>query len=341
MSLILDDSDNLRKNEHSVQVIQEMSDTKTIEREHFDEDTEVSDTETIDHSLTNLEEPRSPCQGVLGTTELLEHIISFLPMKKIFTVQRVSKQWRDVVTTSPSIEEKMFLRLKTTPKETCDPRLTGWPYRALQRLGRPVPPTFTLVSLNPELRHDEVCTMRCCGLTCARHGTRVMVRWGPAPIKQCHSLFDTYISDLSCKKADVCLIVRFRKGPCSAPNSAPEYPIKIWVSGITARSESGLTFQDVLRIALNAKEGIECKDDFNFPSKFEHPSELSALRYRTFSWAPNESLREIIGDLPKHTEIPEILQCVLMELKLTLLDDVAAPTPQERAELHQGSDPGR
>lgn len=67
-------------------------------------------------------------------------------MKKIFAVQRVSKQWRDVTATSPSIEEKMFMRLKTTPKETCDPRLMGWPYRALQRLGRSVPSKFTLVS---------------------------------------------------------------------------------------------------------------------------------------------------------------------------------------------------
>ena len=235
----------------------------------------------------------------------------------------------------------MFLRLEATPKETCDPRMMGWPYRALQRLGRPVPSTFTLVSLTPELRHDEVCTMRCFGLTCARHGTRVMVRWGPTPIKRCHSLFDAYISDPPCKRAEVCLTVRFSKKARSAPNSAPEYPIKIWVSGITASSESGLTSQDVLRAALNAREGIDCKDDFNFPSRLDHPSELSALRHRTFSRAPNRSLREIIGDLLKHTKIPEVLACVLMELKLTFLDDIAAPTPQERAELHQGSNPRR
>ncbi|GAB7325601.1 hypothetical protein MBLNU13_g09592t1 [Cladosporium sp. NU13] len=245
--------------------------------------TEVSDAETIDHTPADLEEPRYACQDVLGTTELLEHTISFLPMKKIFAVQRVFKQWRDVIATSPSIEEKMFMRLKTTPKGTCDPRLMGWPYRALQRLGRSVPSKFTLVSFNPELlRHDGMCTTRCFGLNCARHGTRVMVRWRPASIKQCHSLFDTSISDPPCKIAEVCMKVRFRKEACSAPNSAPEYPIKFWVSGITANSESGLTFQDVLRAALNARIGIKCKDDFNFPSKPEHPSELSTLRYKTF-----------------------------------------------------------
>ena len=168
-----------------------------------------------------------------------------------------------------------------------------------------------------------------------------MVRWGPAPIKQCQSLFDTYISGPPCKKAEVCLTVRFKKEVRGVSDSASEYSIKIWVSGITASSESGLTFQDVLRAALNARTGIECKDDFNFPSKLDHPNELSALRYRTFSWAPNESLRDMIGDLLEHTGIPEVLNCVLMELKLTLLDDIAAPTPQERAEVHQGSNPRR
>ena len=207
--------------------------------------------------------------------------------------------------------------------------------------GTPVPTTFTFVSLNPELRHDAACAMRRYGLTCVHHGTRVKVRWGPAPIKQCHSLFDTYISDPSCKKAEVCLTVRFKKDLCSVSDSAPEYPIKIWVSNITASSESGLTFQDVLRAALNAREGIDCKDNFNFSSKLEHPSELSALRYRTFAWAPNKSLREIIGDLPKHTKIPEVLGCVMMELKLTLLDDIAAPTLQQHAELHRGSNSKR
>ena len=175
--------------------------------------------------------------------------------------------------------------------------------------------------------------MRCFGLTCARHGTRVMVRWGPSPIKQCHSLFDTYISDPPCMRAEVCLTVRFKKEVNGVSDSAPEYPIKIWVSGITASSESGLTFQDVLRAGLNARGQTECKDDFNFPSKFEHHIADDIFRYRTFSGARDLSLREVVGLLPDYTKIPEVLDCVLMELEMTLLDDIAAPTLQERAEL--------
>lgn len=81
--------------------------------------------------------------------------------------------------------------------------------------------------------------------------------------------------------------------------------------------------------ALNARGQTECKDDFNFPSK------LDAFRYKTFSWPPDDSLRETIGRLPEYTEIPEVLDCVLMEFKMTLLDDVAAPTPQELVELRR------
>jgi hypothetical protein len=233
----------------------------------------------------------------------------------------------------------MFLRLKTTPKETCEPHKLGWPKKAWPLQGL-APPALTLVSLNPELRHDPICKDRRYGLTCPGHGRRVTIQWGPVPIKQCHSLFDTYISDPPCKYAEVCLTVRFKKDVHSAADSGSEYPIKLWVSYITASSDSGLTFQDVLRAALNARGQTECKDDFNFPSQFEHHIENGIFRYRTFSWARDLSLREIVGLLPEYTNIPEVLDCVLMELKMTLLDDIAAPTPQERAELlRRGSNP--
>lgn len=202
MSCAADCPKHAQSHEHLIKnVIKVVSDTETIDHEHLNQDTEVSDTHTIDHETIDLDNPRSACQRVFETTELLEHVISFLPMKKIFTIQSVSKQWRDVIATSPSIHEKMFLRLKTTPKETCDPHEVDWLNRVLQRRGRPVPSTFTLVSLHPELKHDAVCSMRHLGLTCARHGTRVMAQWGPTPIKQCHSLFDAYISDPPCKNA--------------------------------------------------------------------------------------------------------------------------------------------
>lgn len=168
-----------------------------------------------------------------------------------------------------------------------------------------------------------------------------MVQWGPVPIKQCHSLFDTFISDPPCKYAEVCLTVRFKKKELrGAADSDAEYPIKLWASYITASSDSSLTFQDVLRACLNVRGQTECEDNFNFLSQFEHHIKHDIFRYRTFSWARDLSLREIVGLLPEYTNIPEVLDCVLMELKMTLLDDIAAPTPQERAELlRRGSNP--
>ena len=140
MHRTVDFSNHSQRNERSDPVMDEVSDTETIDHEHVDHDPEVTDTETIEQIPEDFEEPHSACQRVFGTTELLEHIISFLPMRKIFTVQSVSKQWQNVIAASPRIEEKVYLRLKTTPKETCDPRLMGWAYWALQRVGLQCPP---------------------------------------------------------------------------------------------------------------------------------------------------------------------------------------------------------
>lgn len=69
--------------ERSIPNMREVSDTESIDHEYFDRDAEVSDAETIDHAPTDLEEPGSTYQDVFGTTELLEHIISFLPVKDL------------------------------------------------------------------------------------------------------------------------------------------------------------------------------------------------------------------------------------------------------------------
>jgi hypothetical protein len=57
-------------------------------------------------------------KAVFNTSELLEQIILCLPVKNIFGIQRVCKQFRDVIAGSPKIQEKMFLRLRNdVPKE--------------------------------------------------------------------------------------------------------------------------------------------------------------------------------------------------------------------------------
>lgn len=327
---------------HEAQYTQELSDTDTIDHDFMvrpGPTSEVSDTETIDYDTADLKKAHSSRQNVFATTELLEHIISFLPMKKIFNVQRVSKRWQDVISTSPSIQEKMFLRPKTTPKEVYGARRLGQDVHWLMFGSSMARDIVTMVTLNPELRYDEFCRMRRFGVTCLTHGKSVVLRWGPAPIRQCLSLMDTYISDPPCKAAEVCLTVRF-KTPADEfgrPQAKPEYPMKIWMDGIIARSESGLTFQDVLRAALYARGQAECKDDFRFPSAFTGMA--GASPYKTFSWDSGDQLRDVIELLPKYTGIHEILDSPTTELKLTLLDNIAAPTPEEWASLRQESTP--
>jgi hypothetical protein len=54
---------------------------------------------------------------VLDTTELLECVLSHLPPKQIFSVQRVARLWRDVIARSPGIQERLFLKLQDKPAE--------------------------------------------------------------------------------------------------------------------------------------------------------------------------------------------------------------------------------
>lgn len=54
---------------------------------------------------------------MLDTTELLECVLSHLPPKQIFGVQRVASLWRDVIARSLGIQEKLFLKLQHKPAE--------------------------------------------------------------------------------------------------------------------------------------------------------------------------------------------------------------------------------
>lgn len=60
----------------------------------------------------------APRQAALNTTEILENIISYLPNRTVLGVQRVCRQWRDVIAGSPTIQDKLFLRLRGQTPET-------------------------------------------------------------------------------------------------------------------------------------------------------------------------------------------------------------------------------
>lgn len=63
-----------------------------------------------------------PAQQVLNTTELLENILSFLPMPHVLGKSRVSRKWKAVIDNSPALQDKLFLRYKDSQAEVlrCD-----------------------------------------------------------------------------------------------------------------------------------------------------------------------------------------------------------------------------
>jgi hypothetical protein len=63
------------------------------------------------------EGPGLACSSVLCIPELLENILFFLPAKRIFSAQRVCQAWKDTVTRSIPIQEKLFFRCQSKPQE--------------------------------------------------------------------------------------------------------------------------------------------------------------------------------------------------------------------------------
>lgn len=93
------------------------------------------------------EDHESAAQRVLETNELLENILSYLPAKKVFVVQRVSKRWNNIIATSPSIQRKPFIRPANKERET-------W---MLLKTGHRGTPEFRRItaSLIPFLRDED------------------------------------------------------------------------------------------------------------------------------------------------------------------------------------------
>ncbi|KAK5712170.1 hypothetical protein LTR17_018076 [Elasticomyces elasticus] len=59
---------------------------------------------------TRLTTKHSVINAVLLTTELLEHVLSQLPMKDLLLAQRVSRNWRNAIRQSPEWQQQLFMR---------------------------------------------------------------------------------------------------------------------------------------------------------------------------------------------------------------------------------------
>jgi hypothetical protein len=237
---------------------------------------------SIDDGDTNTLATRD---AVLNTTELLERILAHLPSRKIFVIQGVSKHWKKVISTSPDIQETLFLR--PTPPERpreiwelvdaqfnrvrvltktearlyagdCDPR------RLEQREGDAVrnhAPVYLLVALNPMME-------RSAGSFLTRHTVVGLDEPGVA-----HTIKDTrhervsyegtmalleqnasmYLTNPPTCEAYIDVTVFYRDA--DAPSTTPA--IKASLSRIVVESSKGLKIQDIVEGAYRG-ESISC-----------------------------------------------------------------------------------
>jgi len=243
-------------------------------------------------AFTPLANGKAALSQVFGTNELLENIISFLPLKQLFDVKRVSKQWKSLVDNSPGIQEKLFIRRSNKESEF-------WVLKEARRLGlQPFgicrkcenygvrlrfirhidshPPTrictVISVTLNPILQES------CLAVTpdgTISHKNRLLpgpsvnysawvnaLRYNEACIQ------NMFVTDPHCDTAYIeYLIIYFGN-----PKPALPYPdidhnyrhhprldtLRVSVSGITVEARSGLRMRDILRAALRSRGTARC-----------------------------------------------------------------------------------
>lgn len=235
---------------------------------------------TLTYSVTLLASEAAAFRGVLETSELLESIVCCLPPKKILDVQRVAKQWKNVIAGSPSIQEKLFARRENKEQEIwvlverdhpVNGPLSDRPLRV-----KTLPPPNILaiipVTLNPML-HVSRSWFRPIGVVFPISMLPTLTRvgfsaWANALRYNESCVRNMLITDPPCTAARIeYLIVRFGFPESRLLHPKPDYfdrnhpmqdPLSIRVSGITVRSSAGLTMRDVLKAAMTGRGKARC-----------------------------------------------------------------------------------
>jgi len=193
-------------------------------------------------------------KAVLDTNELLEQIILYLPMKNIFGIQRACRQFKDVIATSPKIQEKMFLRLRNNdvPDEEWSFETHGGlrsTHRNDRRFRKVDPgcgfykpvvlnPILELIHLDPQLRsaRDRFCSEK------FKHET-VKMSFSQAHFGSQPSFLKTYITDPPCRRAEAEIAASYLFDPKGDPK---EDSVRGTVSGDLITLQQGLTIGDAV-----------------------------------------------------------------------------------------------
>ena len=193
-------------------------------------------------------------KAVLLTNELLEEIILYLPMKTIFVVQRVCKQFKGVIATSPKIQTKMFLRLRNdVPDETWaleSPKRSQLPWLAQHDarfrkvdVKTKAELSYRPVVLNPLLEVVPSIQYPLSGnrlYNKSDNREAVTMSFSQNHFGTQPSFLKTYISDPPCYRANGAITADFLF------DSAEEDAVRGTVSGSDVTLEQGLTSGDVV-----------------------------------------------------------------------------------------------
>lgn len=252
-------------------------------------------------------------KAVFDTSELLERIIVHLPMKDIFIIQRVSHQFRNVITTSPDIQTKLFLRLKKQPIETWE--TDDRSKHGVRKLGgseQQDGEVLTPVTLNPLLVE--------CGVPAyMSHAVRyIPAKWtGPQCVKMdfdsAHlgehpSFLKMYITDPPCYTA--------MAGMSAELLLDPEHPELLDSADTT-----------VVGVAMEKDDGLTLGDIIHAPTDVE-------LRGPAMGSLSGEDIS--LAEMIAATDCEVIVEPESHPVCTLLLFDVCFPTDEERAAITSG-----
>lgn len=212
----------------------------------------VIETKGITRRVTRSMTTEAARQRVFQLGELLGPILINLHRKKLFLIQRVCKLFQAVITTSPTIQEKMFLNPGTQYLEELTIELVTY---------NPEDPVIkcTSATLNPDLRTVPVSIPGNLErpFRPLRGTTVSFVRsknLRPILYRQHISLLDTYLTVPACRRARVVMYVMFGENEVlesthtlgDAYLSRLAYKAARVVAKFRCHSESGLTLRDLL-----------------------------------------------------------------------------------------------
>lgn len=277
---------------------------------------------------------RAAIINVFGTSELLESIVCYLPLKQILDVQRVSKQWRNVIVGSPSIQEKLFTRRANKEQEMwVMERRRDWSHPATEpsalaeygyirdspRRVKVLPPpgrlSITPVIVNPMLQASEHWVTPNGSIsqvsTMPHRASVNYFAWANALRYNESCISRMLVTDPPCNRAYIeYLTIYFGNPESRLRRPKPGYfdrdhpkqdPLRVRVSGITVEAASGLTMRDVFKAALHSRGTARC-----------------TLSDRTYYERRNTTMYEIIDIMMERLGWISVPESPFMELRMYL-----------------------